>query len=344
MPRLRILLVGDACLDVYWHADMRLSQLSRETPNFPLPIVGERFSPGGGANAAACLSALGVGKVLLLTAMGEDWRARELKQACGHSGIDTSAVVSNPRVVTPAYCKPVCRGISDVEYEAPRIDFENRSPLPTEVENELLGRLRDLAGSVDAIAVSDQLEHGVVTPALRSELLTLSRDGLIVVADSRSRIGLFKGVIAKPNEYECAMALSVQPDCPGFGGPTGAGSDQPKESERRFLAQELSRRNGAPVCMTLGPDGAVWANGDESTTVPGVKVTPPVDTVGAGDCFLSTLTAALAVGRSGVEAAFLANLASAVTVKKLGTTGTATPDEILSLLQREHTERARHSC
>lgn len=344
MPRLRILLVGDACLDVYWHADMRLSQLSRETPNFPLPIVDERFSPGGGANAAACLRALGVGEVLLLTAMGEDWRARELEQACIRSGIDTSAVVTSQRVVTPAYCKPVRRGISDVAYEDQRIDFENRDPLPAEIETELIGRLRELAGSVDAIAVSDQLEYGVVTPELRNALLSLSRDGLIVVADSRSRIGLFKGVITKPNEYECAVALSTQPDSHEFPNPVSTDPGQPGGSDRQLLAQELSRRNGAPVCMTLGSDGAVWATADESTAVPAVKVTPPVDTVGAGDCFLSALTGSLAVGRSGVEAAFLANLASAVTVKKLGTTGTATPDEILSLLQKMDTERTPRKC
>ena len=35
----RIGVIGDSCLDVYWHADMTKSELSRETPHFPLPIV-----------------------------------------------------------------------------------------------------------------------------------------------------------------------------------------------------------------------------------------------------------------------------------------------------------------
>ena len=29
----KICLIGDFCLDIYWHADMRLSELSRETPH-----------------------------------------------------------------------------------------------------------------------------------------------------------------------------------------------------------------------------------------------------------------------------------------------------------------------
>ena len=58
MDGVRAGLLGDVCLDVYWHADMRKSELSRETPHFPLPVVEERMSPGGGANVAANMAAL----------------------------------------------------------------------------------------------------------------------------------------------------------------------------------------------------------------------------------------------------------------------------------------------
>lgn len=54
----RIGVIGDFCLDVYWHADMTKSELSRETPHFPLPIVQERLSPGGAGNVVMNLLAL----------------------------------------------------------------------------------------------------------------------------------------------------------------------------------------------------------------------------------------------------------------------------------------------
>src|SRR5690606_25424208 len=98
------------------------------------------------------------------------------------------------------------------------------------------------------------------------------------------------------------------------------------------MAQALSKVTGAPVCMTLGPDGSLWASPGKSTRVPGVPVPPPIDTVGAGDRFLSALTASLAAGASGVEAAPLGNRASAVTIKPPGTTGTATPGEVIAVL------------
>ena len=70
----RVCMIGDVCLDLYWRADMRLSRLSRETPHFPLPVVGETASPGGGGNVACNLRALGVGELTVVSVIGDDWR------------------------------------------------------------------------------------------------------------------------------------------------------------------------------------------------------------------------------------------------------------------------------
>ena len=75
-----IAVVGDGCLDVYWEADMTRSQLSRETPHFPLPVVKERTSLGAAANVAANLAALGLKRVGFLTVIGDDWRGREMEK------------------------------------------------------------------------------------------------------------------------------------------------------------------------------------------------------------------------------------------------------------------------
>ena len=101
------------------------------------------------------------------------------------------------------------KGISDVIYEDPRIDFENRSALPEELEAELASHLREAAAEADAIAVSDQLEFGVVTSAVREVLSSLSRDGKLVVADSRTRIALFKNIITKPNDTNASLPLRL---------------------------------------------------------------------------------------------------------------------------------------
>ena len=57
-----------------------------------------------------------------------------------------------------------------------------------------------------------------------------------------------------------------------------------------------------------------------------------IDPVGAGDEVMAALVAALGAGADPVEAAELAVLCAAITVRKLGTTGEAYPDELLALL------------
>ena len=90
------------------------------------------------------------------------------------------------------------------------------------------------------------------------------------------------------------------------------------------------------VFMTLGAEGCVAAEGSNAVAVPGFKVQPPLDFVGAGDTFHAAIAASLAAGSTAREAALMGNLAASVTVAKVGTTGTASPEEIL----RQHRKHA----
>jgi bifunctional ADP-heptose synthase (sugar kinase/adenylyltransferase) len=57
-----------------------------------------------------------------------------------------------------------------------------------------------------------------------------------------------------------------------------------------------------------------------------------IDIVGAGDAVTANLAAVLAAGGSNQEAMETAMAAASVVIHKLGTTGTATPEEISELL------------
>ncbi|MDI7277942.1 MAG: PfkB family carbohydrate kinase, partial [Anaerolineae bacterium] len=70
-------------------------------------------------------------------------------------------------------------------------------------------------------------------------------------------------------------------------------------------------------------------DGRSATAVPTVRETGPIDPVGAGDSALAGIACALAVGASPEEAALVGNLCAAVTIRKIGTTGTASPAEVL---------------
>ena len=80
IDKLRVGVLGDFCLDMYWYADMKRSVLSRETPHFPLPVVKERMSPGGAGNVACNIATLKPAQVLALGVIGADFRGEAARE------------------------------------------------------------------------------------------------------------------------------------------------------------------------------------------------------------------------------------------------------------------------
>ncbi len=311
----KVCVVGDVCMDVYWQADLTKSRISRETPHFPLPVVRETFSPGAGGNVMQNVKALEPGELLCVSAASDDWRGMLLRSWFSKNGIDDGKIITRTRGITPAYCKPLRKGISDLVYEDPRIDFENFEPLCREDEDALLAALDEAAAGADILAVSDQFDFGVITPRVRERILELAKD-MPVVADSRENALKYPGCIIKPNEVESARAVGVEPN------------EYLSLDDYCEITRKLQKQNGAPVIVTLGSAGSLWCDGNTLLHAPAADAKPPVDTVGAGDTFLSAFCCAYAACRDGGLACAYANLASGVTIKKIGTTGTATRAEI----------------
>lgn len=325
----RVLLIGDLCLDAYWYADMTRSELSRETPRFPLPVVREAYSPGGAANVAANLAALGVGQVQALGVLGHDWRGDILARELTARGIDLAHVLRSSLRTTPTYIKPIRQGYGDVQQEDSRIDFQDHTPLPPALEDAVIAALADAFPRAQAVVVGDQLDPGLVTPRVRAalEALAAQHPAIPCVVDSRKHIGTFQKMTLKPNELELARAL---------------GCAQPEASDMEAISamgQALARRVERPCFVTLGARGALLCYADRSIHLPAAPVRPPLDIVGAGDAFLAAVGAALGGGASYEEAGALGNLAAAIVVEKLQQTGTAMPDEV-----RERLEMARRGA
>jgi len=312
----KIGLIGDLCLDMYWLADMKLSELSRETPHYPLPVVEERYAPGGAGNAACNIAALKPGVLQVIGLVGEDWRGDLLIRALAEQGIDGKYIVRDTSVTTNAYIKPLRRGISDVTYEDPRLDFENRAPISEAAERKVLDALNAAVPELDVICVSDQMLYGCITPAIRERLSELGAAGKTVIVDSRYRAADYKNVTVKPNEVEAVRAFA-----------DGTPRDMEGLSE---LAAGISLKNDRLTLTTLGDQGCFVAQNGAVTRIPACPVEPPIDFCGAGDTFLAGFGTMLAGGANPVEAAQVANLCSAVTIRKIGTTGTASLEEVLA--------------
>jgi len=311
--------VGDFSLDAYWHADMTRSELSREAPLFVRPIVREHYSPGGAANAAWNVAALGAARVDGLTFLGPDWRGALLIEALARAGVSLDCAVTHPALTTPLYGKVFLEAHGLAQEDA-RLDFVQPGPYPADAEDALIAQLRSIAPELGALIVADYITQGVITPRVRAALIEIADryPRLIVVVDSRLRIREFPGMSLKPNDVETRAALGV------------TDADAGDVVALAGHAATWQQTQGRPLFITLGPRGCLVVESSAATHVPTVDVPPPIDTVGAGDTFISALASALAAGASPVEAAALANLAASVTIRKLHITGAASPAEILA--------------
>jgi len=325
MKNITLGVVGDFSLDGYWYADMEQSQLSRETATFPRPIVSETYSLGGAANAAWNLSALGVGAVIGFSVIGDDWREKILCDLLAEAGIQISGLLSQADRQTPFYGKVMLTAIGRHPQEDARLDFINQQPLSVETEDALLRILEtSLATRVDGLMICDYQPVGVITARIRRGLLELAGDHKKpFVVDSRERAGEFRQLILKPNDTEAARLFFPDRKIAAV-----------ELADLSMAALQHNRQSGQPIIITLGERGCLVAVDGECAHLPGVKVPPPVDTVGAGDAFLAAFTASIASGAHPFEAACLANLSAAVTITKIGVTGTASPAEIISMYER----------
>lgn len=316
IPQVHAVVIGDICVDAYWIADMRLSQLSRETPHHNLPVVEERYALGGAGNVMNNMRALGA-RVTPVAALGLDFRGDIARRLMSEAGLEMDCTPVFEDRVTPCYVKPYRVGYGGIRYEDPRIDFEAHDRLDAAQEDILLRALDRAAEAADVIAVSDQLASGVVSPRVRERLCEIAKAGKRVIVDSRENAAEFAGCIVKPNEIESARVV-------------GASISEVTPQNYLPVIEELCRRTGTDAIITLGDQGALCACADGVVHAPPQKIEGEVDIVGAGDTFLSAFALALGAGASLGEAAALGNLASAVTIQKLGQTGTASACEIIN--------------
>ena len=319
----KILVIGDFYLDAYWMIDKMRSTLSLETPWYTSPVVDQRYSPGAAGTVANNLNALQVGSVYVVGVIGEDGFGATLVNRLNESGCVTDFMISSSDRVTPTYLKPIHCGYENVAFESSRFDIENLMPPSSNLEGQVIENLNACVPLVDGVIVGDQMPHdnlGVITDRVREEICRLAVElpEKVFYADSRTRIDRYKNLIIKPNRFEAKRAIE----------PEWAGEDV-NINEVKEIGQILLSRTSESLFITVGSNGIVVFNDDKVSHVPGISVEGQVDPVGAGDSVSAGLVASLCCGGSYTEAAVIGNLVASITVTKIGTTGTASPDEVI---------------
>ncbi len=320
-PRVRATVLGDFCLDAYWMVDTDKTELSIETGLPVRRVRSQRYSLGGAGNVVANLLALGVRHVRAIGVVGADPFGGELLRLLREFGTDVSSgMIVDERWQTMVYTKPHCG-----DAEESRIDFGAFNLLRDEAIGALISALDAAASASDVVVLNQQVPTGLSNPAVIEKINEIIRKHpeTAFVVDARHHSDLFRGAVLKLNMREAADFLKDP-------------IDTFSTEKARDLGRLISKRTGKTTFLTQGERGIIVADGDLVHEIPGIQVGAKTDPVGAGDTVVAAIAAGLGCGQSPIDVAKLANIAAAITVQKLQTTGTATPEEILALSEPDY--------
>jgi rfaE bifunctional protein kinase chain/domain len=282
-------------------------RISREAPVLILREAGTILCPGGGANAAANVAALG-GVPLVVGLVGADASGQALLSNLASRGIETDAIVTEGDWTTPTKTRILAGFPTGSRQQVVRIDREPAGELSPKVRAEIERRLGRFDGRA-RVAIASDYGYGVAHPELLGTLRSVLAKNSVrhVLVDSRFRLLEFRGASgATPNleEAEAAVArpLALDPVAFNEGG--------------RWLQRELGLEF---LLITRGSQGMSLFLEDAVAHLPVFGTDQVADVTGAGDTVIGTLALALAAGASPLEAAVLANLAGGLVVMKLGT-------------------------
>jgi rfaE bifunctional protein kinase chain/domain len=298
-PGQKILVIGDVILDRYWWGDA-----SRLSPEAPVPVVRKQSAtvrPGGAANTAANLAALGA-TALLVGLVGNDREAAELQAALLECGVAADSLIrENARPTTTK------TRIIAAHQQIVRVDEEEIAPTPREAEERAREAIAEGLERTSAVVVSDYAK-GFLTPSLLKFVTARAgRAGKRVFVDPKGAdytryLGCF---LLKPNRLELGIlsGLAVR-----------------NHEETLAAGNRLSGlMPGAMILVTEGADGMTLFAGSSPVERLAPAPRQVYDVTGAGDTVLAALSLGISAGATYREAMELATEAAAIAIGTMGT-------------------------
>lgn len=296
----KVLVVGDVMLDRYWFGDV-----SRISPEAPVPVVRVARSeerPGGAANVARNVAALGA-QTSLLSVVGQDEPANALR------GLLAEASVSAHLHGDASLATTVKLRVLGRQQQLLRIDFENAPA--HEVLAEVLDAYRKLLPEHDVVVLSDYGKGGLTHV---QEMIDLARalDKPVLVDPKGDDYTRYRGAtLLTPNRSELREVV-------------GKWSDEADLIRRAQALRESLALNG--LLVTRSEEGMTLFR-EQGTVHEGTRAREVFDVSGAGDTVIATLAVMLAAGCDMADAMRLSNHAAGIVVAKLGT-ATVTLEEM----------------
>ncbi len=300
LAQAQVAIVGDVMLDRYW-----FGKVERISPEAPVPVVQvrrEEERPGGAANVALNVLALGA-RAHLLAPVGKDSAGLQLASLLDQAGVTTRLIAD------AAYPTTVKLRVIGHQQQLLRMDFESQ-PSP-EHGASMRAMAPEVLKGAGALLLSD---YGKGALREVQTLITAGRSaGIPVLIDPKGR------------DYRpYAGATIITPNLGEFQAIAGTWSTEEaflqlgREWRQKLQLEALLVTRGEEG-MTLFTENALHHHPAQAREV--------FDVTGAGDTVIATLATALAAGWPMDRAVELANRAAGIVVGKLGA-AVVTPAEL----------------
>jgi D-beta-D-heptose 7-phosphate kinase / D-beta-D-heptose 1-phosphate adenosyltransferase len=326
LPHPRVLVLGDLVLDRYTWGNV--DRVSPEAPVMVLQVDRREVRLGGAANAAHMTRGLEA-HVSCMGVIGNDSEGQLLLDLLNDAGIHTEFVFTDPSRPTTTKERFIGRAATRHPSQILRVDSEDRTPLGSWLEDEIIAKVvRDIT-QYDVLLISDY-GKGVCTPRVLQEVIRAARTASVPILVDPIRLtdwSRYQGAsVIKANRYETESALQVK-------------IEQPEQALP--WAQRLCERYDLQAAIiTLDRDGIGVVRRNGIGGVFPTAIRSIYDITGAGDLVLAMFGICLATGVSLEKAAKLANLAAGIKVERFGAS-VVTRHEIQAELMSQQLPGAR---
>jgi rfaE bifunctional protein kinase chain/domain len=308
IAKARVLVAGDVMLDRYWYG-----AVDRISPEAPVPVVAVRNAeerPGGAANVAANVTALGA-NCTLLAVTGDDGDAELLGRLLENRSIH-HAFHRDKLVNTTIKLRVIAQ-----HQQLMRVDFE--APPSKDTCIRMLDDFIDRLSQHDVVIVSDYGKGGLGT--VREMIAAARKANVPLVVDPKGYdYSHYRGAtLLTPNRKEFEQVAGQFLDNDDF------------EQRARKMVADLDLQ---ALLVTRSDEGMSLVPREGPVLHMPARAREVFDVTGAGDTVIASIAAAYAAGGAPEDALHLANIAAGIVVGKLGS-ATASPDEIRRELEHE---------
>ena len=312
----RVAVCGDFLLDQYVLGTT--SRVSREAPIVVVDYQETVYHPGGAANAAQNVTALG-GAALGVGVLGADREGEALASLLGARGVDTNGLLSLATAATSLKLRIMAGEMNAQKQQVARVDRSHPVRLEPLERAALTDAMLTASRTCNALLFADYGLGVLTEDAVRACVESCRERGVPVVVDSRYRALAFRGAtVATPNEVEAIAALGLH--------------DEAELLDGRIVASAIGAAGIENLIVTRGSKGMVVCSASGEVTTIGIAGDrQATDVTGAGDTVSAVVALSLAAGATLVEAARMATFAASVVVMKRGT-ATASPSEVRAMI------------